>query len=656
MRGEMNGAGAPWRIGRPIPPVPGESLDGYVARVAASNWIDKVVDLSRLAGVRYAVSPVLTTQCWDGLPVLADCLGVDVVELQVRSYPKAEIPGHRLFFGLPVGRGEIESYKRRFAPKSFAIAGHHRALWQLRSFPFCDETWQYLIDQCPRCGAIQRWQHANGVDRCDHCIADLSSAAAPEVPQDQRDALSDAIGLVHPDADRKTRSLAKLPKPLGGLNAASAYELLFCTAAMLAPRMDRVRHNCSRSRPDAIITKAVAEAWTLLREWPHGPQAYFVERILTSTKSHDDGNDGRNARFLKLPVYGQVTPPVAEVISDLRASIDLSGPRREQLLRLTSDIREASKILGTGTQPLTSIRRKGGLNTVFLMNKDHATVRFDTSEIKSIGVALKDRHRPEQVAWKYGLPVYAIEQCMAMKIIATFADRFCLLRYGSRQMTRQAVSQFEQRLASAATVAKFDHPVTLIYASRAIGGRLKPWGPIFDALLSGVIPFAVMDGPSRLVHRIIIDRSALTHLEGLTFDTAAFPDATLRKIIKRLEAGEILNLDQKYIADVANQLPAYGGDQKDLALQDVLNVARTHIGSRELGMRLNLPLSADKFAQKAEIPKLGPAGWCRRQVEARLLSEPRSARASRSMRPLGSPRVARKHIGARSDKARRECA
>jgi hypothetical protein len=606
--------------------------------VAASNWIDKVVDLSRLAGVRYAVSPVLTTQCWDGLPVLADCLGVDVAELQVRSYPKAEAPGYRLFFGLPVGRGEIESYKRRFAPKSLALAGHHRALWQLRSFPFCDETWQYLIDQCPRCGAIQRWQHANGVDRCDHCIADLSSATAADVPQDQRGALSDAIGLVHPDADRRTRSLAKLPKPLGGLNAASAYELLFCTAAMLAPRMDRVRHNCSRSRPDAIITKAVAEAWTLLREWPHGPQAYFVERIITSTKRHDDGNDGRNARFLKLPVYGQVTPPVAEVISDLRASIDLSGPRREELLQLTSDIREASKILGTGAQPLTAIRRKGGLNTVFLMNKDHATVRFDSSEIKSIGRVLKDRYGPEKIAWKYGLPVYAIEQCMAMKIITTFADRFCLLRYGSRQTTRQAVSQFVQRLASAATVAKFDAPVTLSYASRAIGGRLKPWGPIFDALLSGAVPFSVADGPQRLAHRIVIDGSALRRFEGVEFDITAYPDATCRTIIRRHEATEILNLDPDDIAALAAQLPAYGGDLKDMSLDDVLDVAKKHISSRELGARLALPRGQVRVAQKAGIPWLGPAGWCRHQAEAKLLSKQRSIRASRGARPRGWPR------------------
>lgn len=639
MLGDMRSAGPPLRVGRPIRPIPGESLDGYVARAAADNWIEKVIDLSGLAGVRHAASPLLSTHCWNGLPALADCLGIDVEELRLRSYPQSELRAHQLFFGVPVNRGELEIYKRRFAPKSLALSGHHRALWHLRSFPFCHETWQYLVDRCPRCDRTQRWLFANGIDRCDYCVADLTSAAAAEVPLDQRDALTDAIGLVHPDIDRAARSLAKLPEPLSGLDAGAVYELLFCVASMLAAGMDRIRHNRAGERPDdTIITETVAKAWGMLTQWPHGPQAHFIERILTATKRHDDGNGARSTRFLKLPANGQVTPPVAKVIGELRASIDLSGPSRGELLQVTCDIREASKTLGIGAQPLTAIRRKGGLDTVFLMNNDHATVRFDAREVEDIGRALKARYGPEQVARKFGLPVYAVEQLMAMKLIGTFADRFCVERYGSRQTTRLAVSQFEERLMAASTVAQFDRPVTLAYASRTIGGRLKPWGPIFDALISGSVAFSMMDGSDRLAHRVVVDGSALKRFEQLDFDVAIYPDTTRRKIIKRVEAGEILNLDPPDVAKVAAELPAYGGDQKKMSLEDVLELAKRHISSRELGCRLTMFRDQVRVAEKAGVPWLGPAGWCRVQAEAKLLSRERPIRASRGANPRGWPR------------------
>ena len=68
--------------------------------------------------------------------------------------------------------------------------------------------------------------------------------------------------------------------------------------------------------------------------------------------------------------------------------------------------------------------------------------------------------------------------------------------------------------------------------------RLKPWGPIFEALLGGKVGFGICAGPKRLVHRITIDRSDVATLQELSFASASHPETTRRKIITRWEAGE----------------------------------------------------------------------------------------------------------------------
>lgn len=149
---------ASWTIRRPLPPIEGESLDGFIGRVAAHNLLDNAHTITSEGGVGYGHRPDLSTRGWDGLPAVAECLQVDVSHLQARSYPLANSARDlRLFFGTPIERRHLETRTRRFSPGSLSLSAHHRALWQLRIFPFCIETWEYLIDRCPRCNALQRW-------------------------------------------------------------------------------------------------------------------------------------------------------------------------------------------------------------------------------------------------------------------------------------------------------------------------------------------------------------------------------------------------------------------------------------------------------------------------------------------------------------------
>src|SRR3954465_10192456 len=164
---------ATWQVRRPLEPLPDESLDGFVARVAAYNDLDNALAISSQGGVRYGHRPHLATQGWDGLPAVAQCLKVDVVELYRRSYPLAAGSKElREFFGTALDRRHLDTCTRRFSPAALRLSPHHRALWQIRLFPFCTETWEYLVERCPRCQAVQRWYRTNGIERCDLCVED----------------------------------------------------------------------------------------------------------------------------------------------------------------------------------------------------------------------------------------------------------------------------------------------------------------------------------------------------------------------------------------------------------------------------------------------------------------------------------------------------
>ncbi|PWG01997.1 hypothetical protein [Sphingosinicella humi] len=615
---------APWRVEAPLQPIGGESLDGFIARVAAASWIDNALTITNLAGVTYGHKPTLATHGWDGLPILADCLQVDVEELRCRSYPAIEGTDRRQFFGVEVERRDIETRVRRFAPASLALSPHHRAMWQLRPFPFCSETWQYLVDQCPRCGAVQRWYHANGIDRCDQCVEELSLAPAETVPDEERPALRFAIGLVHADPALRQRSLFELPAELQALGPAAAFELLVRLTTLVDGEMakNRVGTFSTWSLPAARITSAIARAWPLLAGWPGAVTEFMGERIQTAPTRHVDGNEGLSVRFLKLPRVPGLRQDVADAIARLRLSVQLDGPEQCLFKERTMGIKEVAAALGRGTKETAEIRRQGGLKTIFAIKEKRPVALFDAAEVRSISSFIKERLGFAAASWRIGISYHGVEQLVTMRLLATTEDRYCQVRYGSRQTTETAMDDFRCRLQRASEDIPCTAPITLRKAALAIGGRLKPWGPIFHALLTGGIPFQLNDEDGPLTERIIVDRSAISQLIALEFAASDYPESTFEYSMTRFDAGETLNVGPKAYTPVINAIIGRSAEAKFVRVHDVLQLATTHISAPEIGARLGISSrSAFNLASRIGVTFLGEAGWCRRDAEKLIFAD-----------------------------------
>jgi hypothetical protein len=282
-------------------------------------------------------------------------------------------------------------------------------------------------------------------------------------------------------------------------------------------------------------------------------------------------------------------------------------------------IKKVAATLGRGTKEIAEIRREGGLSTIFALKGDRPVALFDTVEIRSIQAVINERVGFDAAAWRIGVSRHGIEQLTAMHLLATAADRYCEVRYGSRQTTQTAMDDFRSRLKNAAGSEPFAAPISLKNAAKAIGGRLKPWGPIFDALLTGTISFHLNDEEGPLTDRIILDRSSVDALIALEFVLSDYPRSTFEYSMTRLDAGEALNLAAKAYTQVVNALDP---DAKFVRVHDVLDLATTHISATEIGVRLGISSgSAYAVARNAGVTLLGPAGWSRKEAERLIFAD-----------------------------------
>lgn len=614
---------ATWTIRRPLVPIEGESLDGFIARVAAHNMLENALAITSLGGVIYGHRPDLSLNGWDSLHAVAKCLKVGPRDLQGRSYPPTEDErDFRLFFGTPVERRHLEIRTRRFSPSALRLSAHHRALWQLRLLPFCSETWEYLLDRCPRCYSVQRWYRTNGIERCDFCVEDLRRAPAELVPVEQREGCRGAVELLHPHPDRKKAALASLPplvRELGNDGAIALLVRLFSLVDHTFP-LRGAAASISWGAPPRQITAALHQAWTLLAGWPGDAITFMNKRIQGARGAYTDGNHGRSVGFLKRAAECPHREAGAAIAS-LRERLDLDGPSGPVIRSRTIDIPSLTRILGRSASRLADIRQKGGLPPVFCLVNGGAAARYDGAEIAVIRQGYEQRLSFERAGSLLGISYHGIEQLSLMGFLPAIPHPYFAICYGGPQTTLKAFQNLCRSIENRAARGVPD-PVPLRRASMAIGGRLKPWGPIFEALRVGSIPYALAPEPQPLSQRILIPNEATSLLSTLRFEKSDFPEFEFVDSMTGRDAGEALNLQHKeYTPLVKTYVTPGRNGERIIPVSDVEVFAADLIGSTEVALRLGLS-SGSAFHR---LRRLGVAAetsflWPRQSVERLLFT------------------------------------
>ena len=612
-------------------PIPGESLDGFVAAIVGDNDLVKVRSVSAAGGIVYGHRPQLTTTGWKALPALAEVLEVDVEELRLRSYPPVGEDGsRRAFFGTTVHRADLRTRERYFSPIALAASPHHRAMWQLK-LPFDTETGELMVCRCtrPTCGRVQRWRHSAGVAWCDTCVHDLSAQTVPTLDDDLLADYRRAADLTHTDPGRRATSLTLLPERVRALGADMAFELLL----RLCPVVDR---RCAWSQGSRIwsndpfvIASALQQAWHVLASWPSAFLATIAIGLGGAEARFGDGTGGATLRFFRLRHGDGVAPAVAAEIEALRDLIDLDGPDAARIRIETVTCQEASTISGVSTRHLAPLRREGVLRTIPVARGPLVLPYLDRGEIVSIKCDIDRRWDLSRAVPVLGLPYYAIERICALGHIPLLAHPYFKVRYPEPQTTEAAVRAFERDLSSRA-VASLPGSVPILEAVRMVGGRLKPWAEIVQAMFAtGDLAFRLMDEGDTLFDRVRVRRQDLR----LSIE-AAFADGRVQgrppplagdafrfaEVMTKCDAGEVLNIRTKQFTPLLSSYPT--SSSRVVPVTDVIGIAVAHISATEIAERLGIPYQRVRWRLgDLGLTPTSEAGYCRAAVERLVFAE-----------------------------------
>lgn len=610
------------------PPIPGESLDGFVAEITAANDLMKVRRISGSGGVAHGHRPQLATTGWNNLPDLAELLEVDLSELQLRSHPfVGPDQTRRAFFGTTVHRIDLRSRERFFSPAALATSAYHRAMWQLR-LPFDTDTGELLVSTCPRatCGKVQRWRHSAGVRYCDTCVQDLSQQDVPRLREDLLPAYQLATGLTHTHPEKRHESLSQLSEPVQALGADMAFELLLRLVPVVEPGCTWRSTSRLWANDPFEIASGMGKAWQVLKGWPDAILDMIAQQLAVAPVHASDGNDGRTTDFLRLRSGAHVPVAVAGVIRKLHESIDEDGPNGERIRLQTMDCKEASRVIGIGTGKLVPLRRQGVLTSTTIARGPLIIAGFDRAEIENVAREIQGRCNLTAAGVALGLPYYGAEQLCALGHLTRLARPYFAARYPELQVTQGALQAFV-KLISGKKTDGLGSTVPITSALRMVGGRLKPWDAIVTAMLSGDLPFEIAGGTQPLFGRIRVRKADLripaaelitrpgaeTPLTHLIDPDFAFAD----RLTKR-DAGEVLNLTPKQFTPLLASYPSNPG--RTVPIEDVLRIADQFISTTEIAERLDVTYKAVLGkVEELGIPRRSKAGFERRLVERVML-------------------------------------
>lgn len=504
-----------WRkLTVPSVPVEGQSLRGLVAHACRANDIPNAFGVLRHLGLAHR-NRINVSECSEiDSEELAYAIGVDKEAVEQRRYQPTE-NGRRLFFGLEVRAKGIESSIRRFSPKALRAKPHHRALWELRDLPFCFEGWDMLQDRCG-CepdGVVQRWSRTGTwVDECDSCGDPLTDLLSYAVPAHMISALGILEPLVHPDPGRRAATAARLPARL----QATDRSRLFSTLITVAGAIDSYAVEAPAEQPELRLN-GLFRACSALMRWPAGLSDVQLPTTVASSSServraawaalgcsHSIRTDCASERDARATLTGEVRK---------RNGTEATGPA-PTLSRSAKPVglRPATETSGLSPQVLMDAWNFGLVTRHLRQHGPRTLAAFDVAEVEALGERWRRRCPTDAAARQLGMPSYGVEQLAAMNVlpideISTLDGRPCFAPDAPDALERTLHSRSRERL---------NRPVSVRAAIANVGGRPKPWGPIFCAMLTedkSALPFQLLPA-DRLVDRLVIEEPSTSQMKN----------------------------------------------------------------------------------------------------------------------------------------------
>lgn len=596
-------------VDRGVIPCPGESLRSIVARTCTANYLPNSWSLLKSLGLpnRNRVRVAEISEIDPEQLAFALCLP----DSAVRNRRYEQIGISRDFFGLIVPRDEIVSQTRRFAPAFFRNERPqnrhrtHQALWELASLPFCLESWDMLQDRCccTMKGTVQRWTVTRSeVDACDACGRPLKNIQSLQVPEEMRPALSILYPIVHPVAGARDAYLHLLPQQLRRVDRGRLYRMILLLADAINPAAQTRdwRHSKERLQALHLACQSLAKWPGELLSVPIAPSCSDTTRVRV-----------RNEWYHLALAHGSHTEHVFNrPPADGPCSVfTTSDAQPRQLVGR----RNAMRFVRMSYKFLSEIWHAGLVSKHLLGHGNSEVIAFDPDELIAFNLRWQSRIKLESVGYAFGISQFGVEQLVAMELLQADAPA---VPGADLAFTPDNKDDFLKRLWNMRLLSVPD-PVPLESVLFGIGGRPKPWGPIFRCLLGGQIEFCVNPTVTDendllpLPANILIPSSSAPQIQRLHFDGDKHPSMSFSQTVIQRDVFEWLNGTCK-IKGLLKHLKTTGKMPLRYQFKDVDRLARKVATIPEVAYHLKRDV-ADVYwiLKQAKIPQPFPKGWCR---------------------------------------------
>jgi hypothetical protein len=572
----------------PIEPIRGESLIGYIARLAAHNVLGSTKRILRAIGFNMVHGGNITfTQDEGCLARLAELSRISVEQIRTlrgESRNSDKRGESVLWGGANMPAGTVLLRRRRIAPTALAISPHHRADWMNSLLPYCPETFELLIDACPQCGANLRWTSAWGIGLCESKKHDVPSSGK-FLPLDLHDAYRTLARLVSHEPEIRTRATQDLYPALRDLSVSDLITNVLALGRIERSKGQRLTAFVKLTGDPNEQARILCEGVSYLIDWPH--KVRQLSQSALEERQHLQYITDRLRSIIYDEKLTGRKPVITEALPELCVSARHQSPAGLGSIILGNELKALAAI-----QPrdITTLHEGAMLGAKIIHRGQRTQAQFDRSAARRFIRAKKGARDYGQISYGLAIPHYAVGQLIKAGEfeLETNTALALLQRYGS--IRQVSVDRFCERLLKRSTLIAGDvSGLNLPQAMRIFGGGLKPWGDVFRMLLDGKIEFVMAHGREKpLATQINIRISDVAKLRK-NLDIQKQGD-DLEDHISMLDAEDVLNAGHIQIAELQRcRILEFkkNGMKKTCPISDVLELAKRRIFTAEAGAVLN---------------------------------------------------------------------
>lgn len=584
-------------------PEEGESLYGFVARVAATNQLDNAKPLVQAAGLSYDYPRIVGTFMHDEAQALARVLTVDAKDL-TRMYYSPGALEFRLD-GVLISNSMFCG-SRRVAPASLKEAAYHRRSWQIQQMPFCPETWEILISSCPECKVGLKWSPTPGILFCQRCGFDLRRAVTLSVEERDREPLAMLAGLMAPDHSKRAEWRSQLSTDVAHLQTGDLLQLAILMGAAMLPAGTR---DLWANKPKRC--RSLADGARRLLD-PQGPFSIW----LGHSNAVQPAPLLRTRRDVKLQGSQALGQFVDQQLGDQHGLRRLRDLRQsQQMLTLT----DAARTLKLERGILRRVIDAAFPLKVPPRGEERKFQWIEPDELELLRQRLENSVSEVTFAREFGLNATAVEQLKLAGLVYENFDQAVQVAFEAQALTAESVARFRAKLrAHLAPKAQPDW-VTVRASFLAIGARQKPWAALIRAIFDGSVPAAEAAGAvARLsIGALLVPGDWEASLPGDRVESQA-------RAISRTEAEHHLNCNPRDLSQVGSAWKVDEGPDVGFLREKIEAFGREYISMREILARTRANYQRVlAILQQNGVLRAKGVFWRRAEVESLL--QPRTS-------------------------------